>query len=412
MARTATTNRATRSSRPRAAPVGGGRERAHRAAHRRRGRLLHDGPLQPLRRQGRRGRRALRRGLRPALSTAMSAMPKTDDPLADLRRVRALLPRHRARQRDALHGDVRRRGARLRAVRASHADRARRVRAASWPRCSAASTPASSSADADEIAEVLWGSIHGLVMLELVGIDPLKSDPGARFDRLRSTPCFDGFCTWLIRCTSPGRARLRRRPRSTASSTSRSTCAPRRVRGPVAARTDRQRAGPAADEPGGRSSPRRRRWPAQRARGRDEVVEGGDQGPAAVAKAIKIGARRHPDRAAARHHHPARHPRAAAARVVPDPPPAGRRRRSRPGPRALADPLALRSTPPAGRPSSRPASRTAGAVARQWVLRSLGGDAESAVRARARRQAEALDRLDLRAVSARPGGRGTARLTS
>jgi len=52
---------------------------------------------------------------------------------------------------------------------------------------------------------------------------------------------------------------------------------------------------------------------------------------------------------------------------------------------------------PARRPAlDPPGSRTAGAVARQWVLRSLGGDAESAVRARARRQAEALDRLDLR----------------
>ena len=35
----------------------------------------------------------------------------------------------------------------------------------------------------DEIAEVLWGSIHGLVMLELVGINPLLSDPG---DALRA----------------------------------------------------------------------------------------------------------------------------------------------------------------------------------------------------------------------------------
>jgi hypothetical protein len=39
--------------------------------------------------------------------------------------------------------------------------------------------------------------------------------------------------------------------------------------------------------------------------------------------------------------------------------------------------------------------RALGAIGRQWVLRTLGGDAESAVRARARRQAEALDRLDL-----------------
>jgi hypothetical protein len=42
-----------------------------------------------------------------------------------------------------------------------------------------------------------------------------------------------------------------------------------------------------------------------------------------------------------------------------------------------------------------PVGRAAGGVARQWVLRSLGGDAENAVRARARRQAEAIDRLDL-----------------
>ena len=35
----------------------------------------------------------------------------------------------------------------------------------------------------DQIAETLWGSIHGLVMLELVGINPLMSDPAARFER-------------------------------------------------------------------------------------------------------------------------------------------------------------------------------------------------------------------------------------
>ena len=33
----------------------------------------------------------------------------------------------------------------------------------------------------DDIAEILWGSIHGLVMLELVGINPLGSDPAVRF---------------------------------------------------------------------------------------------------------------------------------------------------------------------------------------------------------------------------------------
>jgi AcrR family transcriptional regulator len=33
------------------------------------------------------------------------------------------------------------------------------------------------------VAEVLWGSIHGLVMLEVVGINPLGTDPAARFTR-------------------------------------------------------------------------------------------------------------------------------------------------------------------------------------------------------------------------------------
>jgi hypothetical protein len=55
---------------------------------------------------------------------------------------------------------------------------------------------------------------------------------------------------------------------------------------------------------------------------------------------------------------------------------------------------------PARRPTlDTTASRAAGSITRQWVLRSLGGDAETAVRARARRQAEALDRLDLPALA-------------
>ena len=64
--------------------------------------------------------------------------------------------------------------------------------AAWWPRWRAAPTPGSSSAAPDDIAEVLWGSIHGLVMLELVGIDPLGSDPSARFSRALDA-LFDGF---------------------------------------------------------------------------------------------------------------------------------------------------------------------------------------------------------------------------
>jgi hypothetical protein len=62
---------------------------------------------------------------------------------------------------------------------------------------------------------------------------------------------------------------------------------------------------------------------------------------------------------------------------------------------------------PARRPGLEiPGGRAAGAIARQWVLRSLGGDAESAVRARARRQAEAIDRLDLVALGRQWSQRG------
>ena len=45
---------------------------------------------------------------------------------------------------------------------------------------------------AEQITELLWASIHGLVMLELVGIDPLGSDPSARFSRALDA-LFDGF---------------------------------------------------------------------------------------------------------------------------------------------------------------------------------------------------------------------------
>jgi hypothetical protein len=61
---------------------------------------------------------------------------------------------------------------------------------------------------------------------------------------------------------------------------------------------------------------------------------------------------------------------------------------------------------PARRPNlAVSGSRSAGAVTRQWMLRALGGDAETAIRARVRRQTEALDRLDLVALAA-DWGRG------
>jgi len=56
---------------------------------------------------------------------------------------------------------------------------------------------------------------------------------------------------------------------------------------------------------------------------------------------------------------------------------------------------------PARRPDlEMSGSRSMGAIARQWILRALGGDAESAIRTRARRQAQAIDRLDLPALAA------------
>jgi hypothetical protein len=45
-------------------------------------------------------------------------------------------------------------------------------------------------------------------------------------------------------------------------------------------------------------------------------------------------------------------------------------------------------------------SRYAGAISRQWTLRSLGGDGEDALRARAGRWVEAVDRVDLAALAA------------
>ena len=57
-------------------------------------------------------------------------------------------------------------------------------------------------------------------------------------------------------------------------------------------------------------------------------------------------------------------------------------------------------TDPARRPRfDGTPSRLAGAITRQWTLRSLGGDGEDALRSRVHRQVEALDRLDLAAVT-------------
>jgi hypothetical protein len=58
-------------------------------------------------------------------------------------------------------------------------------------------------------------------------------------------------------------------------------------------------------------------------------------------------------------------------------------------------------TDPARRPRyDVPTARYAGAVSRQWALRSLGGDSEEALRTRARKWVDAIDRLDLATVTA------------
>jgi len=36
--------------------------------------------------------------------------------------------------------------------------------------------------DAVRIAEIAWGAMHGMVMLELIGIDPVGDDPAVRYE--------------------------------------------------------------------------------------------------------------------------------------------------------------------------------------------------------------------------------------
>ena len=120
------------------------------------------------------------------LCDGMSAMPKTDDPVARP-------PIVRARYREtaltnathymvmfggAVPGFVPTKPSRL------IANGAFERLTANVQRCIDAGA---FKGDAAEIAEVWWGSMHGLVMLELLGIDPVKGDPSVRFDRLLDT---------------------------------------------------------------------------------------------------------------------------------------------------------------------------------------------------------------------------------
>ncbi len=125
------------------------------------------------------------------LITAMQANPVTDDALADLRRCAACY--RDTALANATHYMVMFGGAVPGFVPsdASHAiaHDAFGGLVAKVARCTDAGVLVGRP---DEIAEVLWGSIHGLVMLELVGINPLLSDPAERFARALDA-LFDGF---------------------------------------------------------------------------------------------------------------------------------------------------------------------------------------------------------------------------
>jgi AcrR family transcriptional regulator len=125
------------------------------------------------------------------LVVAMQANPVTDDPLADLRRC-AVCYRETALAH-ATHYMVMFGGAVPGFVPsdATHelAHAAFGGLVAKVQRCTDAGILAGR---AEDLAEVVWGSIHGLVMLELVGLDPCRSDPAARFSRALDA-LFEGF---------------------------------------------------------------------------------------------------------------------------------------------------------------------------------------------------------------------------
>lgn len=116
------------------------------------------------------------------LVTAMQANPITDDPLADLRRGAACY--RDTALANATHYMVMFGGAVPGFVpsEASHAlaHQAFGGLVAKVARCTDAGLFGGAP---DKIAEIMWGSIHGLVMLELVGINPLMGDPAVRFER-------------------------------------------------------------------------------------------------------------------------------------------------------------------------------------------------------------------------------------
>ena len=198
--------------------------------------------------------------------------------------------------------------------------RARRVRRPRRRRCSAAPTPGCFDGAPDEIAELLWGSMHGLVMLELVGINPRdeRSHGAVRPHARRPVP---GPGAWLI--PSPPACARWSTARSTASSTNRSTSAP-----PRSSRTswppDRSASAPRPAATTvtafvAAATPMARRALAAGV----EVGEGRVEGPAAVVEGAQGRTGVDPGRAAPQHHQPAGRARAPAAGLVPDRPGCG-----------------------------------------------------------------------------------------
>ncbi len=126
------------------------------------------------------------------LTEAMQANPPTDDPLADLRTCAGCY--RSTALANATHYMVMFGGAvpGFEPSEASHllAHEAFDGLVAKVRRCTGAGLFGDLAPE--QVAEVLWGSIHGLVMLEVVGINPLGSDPDTRFTRALDI-LFDGL---------------------------------------------------------------------------------------------------------------------------------------------------------------------------------------------------------------------------
>jgi AcrR family transcriptional regulator len=115
---------------------------------------------------------------------AMDAVGDSDDPLADLRRCGL------AYRRNAIENATYYLVMFARAVPGFvPSDEAQTVSYASFEqlvervsRCQAAG--AYREGEPHEMAEVIWGAIHGHVMLELVGMQATKDDPAVRYERM------------------------------------------------------------------------------------------------------------------------------------------------------------------------------------------------------------------------------------